>query len=109
MPRPIAEEIAEERARQDAKWGEQNHPSAFLGDPDKVCRAHGLPTEAEAKARCEQRAASGTCTWSDIAVEELAEAVAAAAAGDIDAARSELVQTTAVLVQWIESIDRNRT
>jgi len=105
----ITDEIAAERVRQMAQWGEQNHPSAFLGDPDKVCVAHGLPTEAKAKERYEARASAGTGTWADIAVEELSEAVAAAAEGDIAAARGELVQTAAVLEAWIESIDRNGT
>lgn len=74
----IFDEIAAERARQDAKWGKQNHSNA---------------------------------TWALIAGEELGEVAQAIlhdvfggkAAGTL---RQELVQLGAVVVAWLECLDR---
>lgn len=64
----VFKNIAEERCRQEEKWGEQNHSS-----------------------------------WADITIEELSEAIDE---NNIDRRRQELVQLGAVIVAWIEKIDR---
>lgn len=108
--------IEAERLRQDAKWGEQNHP-----DVDRVlteraggcsrarmAEEYGIPTPSRAKAECDGAASVGQCTWAHILVEELAELVEAATLAqqgrgpeeDVD---TELVQAIAVLVAWREA------
>lgn len=102
-------EIAAERVRQDAKWGDDfaripSLPHAFIpGNADIACAVVGLPTESEAKARCERFHRAKDPCFALIAVEELAEAVAAP---DDATRRGELVQTAAVIAKWIEAIDR---
>lgn len=106
---PIFDELLEERRRQDAKWGEQNHPSVpqtatgYVYRADEVCGALRIPSEGFAKKVCAFRVATGTLSWSDIALEELAEAVSAPTEG---MRRDELVQLGAVIVAWIQAIDR---
>ncbi|WP_344144326.1 hypothetical protein, partial [Polymorphospora rubra] len=99
----VLAEIAAERARQDAKWGEQNHPDgtgpnivwAFTGPAAYVAET--------ARAECDRLHAEGHGTWRDILTEEVAEAYAT----DSPAAlRAELVQVAAVVVAWVEAIDR---
>lgn len=88
-------EIAQERIRQLAKWSEQNHPdgtgrpgSRELSDHYRVvCKAN------------DQRSAN----WQDILTEEVYEAFAET---EPLALRAELVQSAAVIVAWIEAIDR---
>jgi hypothetical protein len=90
------DEIRAERARQDERWGEQNHP---LGTGAGAFRANA----DAARRECDAAAASGTVTWRHIVLEELWEALAEA---DEAAARRELVQLGAVVVAMIECIDR---
>ena len=97
MTRPdILPEIAAERARQDAKWGEQNHPDGtwMLGDLGRANRA---------RRECYNAAKRGTLTYRHILDEEVQEAFA-----EYDPAtlRAKLVQVAAVAVAWIECIDR---
>lgn len=100
----INREIGAERRRQDRRWGEQNHISVIRQvTPEIQCRVHSLPTETQARNQVELCAGTGTLAWADIAVEELAEVVAAP--DDIER-RMELVQLGAVIVAWIECIDR---
>jgi hypothetical protein len=105
----VLDEVRAERDRQDSKWGIQDHPSIrpnLAGAlPDTVCRIYGLPPDDEAKVICDTRFRRGDGAYADIAVEELAEAVAAAVTSDAEC-RAELVQVAAVVVAWIEAIDR---
>lgn len=64
---------------------------------------HEIPTEARAKFLCQTAEARGTCSFTAIVVEELAEAVAKYR--DVEAMRVELVQLAACVVKWIEAID----
>jgi len=92
----IMDEVRQERARQDAKFGVQDHPNGtspqFKGLADSA-------RNATRKAANEQRV-----TWFHIAKEEFWEAMAES---DRHALRAELIQLVAVGVAWIESIDRN--
>ena len=95
---PVLGEIVQERARQDAKWGEQNHPDGTAVFPRADRRAAD-----EARRECQTLAAGGFCTWRAILAEEVAEAFAES---DPAKLRAELVQVAAVAVQWIQAIDR---
>lgn len=92
----IMGEVRQERARQDARWGVQNHPNGtspqFKGLADSA-------RNATRKAASENRV-----TWMHIAKEEFWEAMAES---DRDRLRAELIQLLAVGVAWVESIDRN--
>lgn len=110
----VLAEVNAERVRQDAKWGEQNHPDV---DPDMaeytpaiVANFYGIPTAERAKELCDTAAKEEGCTWAHILVEEVAEAVDAACqvrqGVDIDALRNEILQVAAVAVSWVEAIDR---
>lgn len=107
-------EVAAERGQQDVTWGEQNHPDvigSWLDDPAPAnvhvtAVMHHMPTADVARTLCAKAFDSLSGTWAHIAVEELAEAVEAAALRDIPALRTELIQTAAVLLAWIQAIDR---
>lgn len=86
-----ARAVRDERERQDARWGVQNHPDGT-----------GHVTEAEvAEAR---KAADTDTTWARILFEETLEALACAPGSD--ELRGELVQVAAVAQAWIEALDR---
>lgn len=95
----IFSEITAERQRQDAKWGEQNHPmreeddDAFLKSVAYSCRQI-----------CDYKSVLQSVTWLDILREEFYEAFAES---DPARQREELVQVAAVAVEIIECIDRN--
>lgn len=96
-------EVADERGRQNVKWGEQNHPSGT--GPDVVWSYTGPAAYVAdvAKSECQRLSAEGMVTFADILLEEVAEAFA-----ELDPAklRAELIQVAAVATQWVESIDR---
>lgn len=105
----VLREVADERAAQDAKWGQQNHPDG-TGDtatawPDMVMPAFGWSATpaVQAAALARKSCEDGERTWLKIALEEMAEAFAEK---DPVLLRKELVQTASVLVAWIEAIDR---
>ena len=89
-------EIAGERSRQNEKWGEQNWPS------DTGHRQDRFTAEIQ-RERCEAASAAGTLTWRHIIREELAEAFAESSPAYL---RQGLVQVAAVVVAWIECLDR---
>lgn len=100
----VLRELKAERARQDAKWGQQTHPSLT-----------GIPAldwfEAQAEAsrnRANHHAANGTLSWDHIMQEEWDEArlEAAKGLGFEHLLRQELVQVMAVAGAWIEDLDR---
>lgn len=101
-------EVANERARQDKKWGEQNHPSG-TGDERRMLRDTTLPTWGtvcyRATALTDRAAQNGSLTFLDILLEEVGEAFSE---HDDEGVRGELVQVAAVAVGWIEAIDRRR-
>jgi len=113
----VAVEVALERRRQDAKWGEQNHAdgtgrevpvlmeisgqSSLYLDAQSGARLANLATSATNDA-----AASGAVTWRDILLEEVFEALAE---DDAVKLRTELIQVAAVAQQWAEAIDRRES
>lgn len=107
-------EIEAERLRQDEKWGEQNYPSVdpvLTGRPggataQRMAEEYEMPTAGRAKQLCDINAHRGELTFTHVALEEFAEVVEAATEGGDGLAREELVQTAAVLIAWIEAIDR---
>lgn len=115
-----AQDVTTERARQDAKWGEQNHPdgtgerSIPLGRivyhgpavPENGDKHYAFGLALMAKQATDQAARAGTVTWADILLEEVFEALAE---GDTARLRTELIQVAAVAQQWAEAIDRRAT
>lgn len=96
--------IQAECQRQQEKWGQQNWPSLLEVEPDKICHEYKIAKEATYKQVVETAYANGTLTWADILMEEIAEAISTTNPEDL---KTELTQCAAVIVSWIESIDRN--
>lgn len=93
----VLAEVHAERARQDAKWGVQDHPDGT--------GAYGYAEMAHrAKQQCDRATVEGTVSYRHILDEEVAEAFAES---DPILLRAELVQVAAVAVAWIEKIDRD--
>lgn len=110
---PVARVLADvvaETTRQDAKWGEQNHPDGT--GPELVPLPAGLEGLSAhslslwAREVTDMNAAEGSVTWRDILLEEVFEAIAEE---DPARLRVELVQVAAVATQWVEAIDRRST
>ncbi|MFF1544141.1 NUDIX hydrolase [Streptomyces sp. NPDC058291] len=93
---PILAEVQAERDRQDAKWGEQNHP-------DGTGSVHQREAAGLARMECEDAFAAGYGTWCHVLFEEVREALAES---DPAKLRAELVQVAAVATAWIAAIDR---
>lgn len=93
--------VLAERAKQDLLWGEQNHPDVLRPN-------HLAPADAY-RRQCDDRHKAGEGSWMDIVLEELAEAHDEAIAGNTAELRAELVQLAAVIVAWIQAIDRRST
>lgn len=91
----IADDIWDERERQNEKWGDQHHPDG-TGDQYAV----GLAEEN--RNVCQTNAANGNVTWMDILLEEVWEALAE---DDLGKLRAELIQVAAVCCAWVEDID----
>lgn len=91
----LAGEVAQERNRQEDKWGQQHHPdgtgSQYVAIADR------------ARGYTDQAALEGACTWRDILLEEVYKALAEH--DDPAALRKELLESAAVIFAWIEDID----
>ena len=92
----VMDDVADERERQHAKWGEQNHPDGT------GAYTYQLQAE-EARNDCQAAAQYGVDQWALIFLEEVYEAMAES---DPVKLREELVQAAAVAVAWVEAIDR---
>jgi hypothetical protein len=100
----VLAEVAEERVRQDARWGEQNHPDGT--GPGALLFGIGFDQWAHAVRQAVDRAARAhRSEWASILLEEVFEALAE---GDPVRLRVELVQVAAVAVSWAEAIDRRQ-
>ena len=117
-PRGVLAEVAAERARQDSKWGEQNHPDstgpdvlALMGvwlsipgiDPAGLEDYGAAELSQAATAATNAAAKRGEVSWRDVLLEEVFEALAA---DDAASLRAELLQVAAVAAAWVEAIDR---
>lgn len=92
----MLEQVGDERGRQDAKWGEQNHPDGTPG------QAHRMFADI-ARHNCDRAAERGEVTWTDILNEEFNELLAESDPAEV---RAEAIQVAAVAVAWVEAIDR---
>lgn len=97
----VLKDVADERRRQDAKWGEQNHPDGT--GPDE--RRWAVEQANAFRDICDTRAQMGVVTFADILLEEVYEALAEA---DPEKLVTELVQVSAVAVSWVEAIRRRQ-
>jgi len=99
----VLQEVQQERERQNAKWGIQDHRDGTCEGPGgaKTARQHA----DSAKSICNQFAKVKQVTWSHILTEELMEAYAET---DSTKLRTELIQVAAVATQWVECIDRRQ-
>lgn len=102
----VLDEVGGERARQDAKWGQQNHQDG-TGDDRHLFRTRSRETYGTlcylARSMCQHAAEQGNVTFADIFMEEVFEALAES---DPAKLRTELIQSAAVLVAWVEAMDR---
>jgi hypothetical protein len=94
----VLDQVLDERARQDEKWGPPN-PSC----PDGTGASHFVDEVEHIRHACQFAADHGGLTFRHILAEEVAEAFAE---DDPARLRAELVQVSAVAVKWIEAIDR---
>jgi hypothetical protein len=99
--------IQTERERQDKKWGpDQVHPDVHPSAVDAYDAAmfSMIPVVQTAKDNCDDDATVGTTNWSTILVEEVSEAVEAAAEKDLEHLYVELVQVASVAAAWARDI-----
>lgn len=99
----VAGDVIRERAAQDLKWGQSNHPSLPAGIKHP-CAFFGIPTAEAARLACEDASRRGIGSNAHILLEEVSEAIEAA--HDAIHLRAELVQVAAVAMKWIEQLDR---
>ncbi|QDH93048.1 hypothetical protein SEA_STEPHIG9_49 [Mycobacterium phage Stephig9] len=101
--------VREERMAQDGKWGEQNWPDAL-----SQCN-YPSPGALAARAITDGRAQDGSLSYTDILLEEVAEAVDEARAsalgvrGSKGRLKTELIQVAAVAVAWFEKLNREES
>ncbi|WUI03845.1 nucleoside triphosphate pyrophosphohydrolase [Spirillospora sp. NBC_00431] len=91
----VLADVAAERKAQDRMWGVQEFPDG--SGPEFTESAE------KAKRECAAAWSRGELTWRHVLTEEFFEALAESDPGSL---RSELVQTAAVAVKWIQSLDR---
>lgn len=119
----FAEQIDEERGRQLKKWGDQIHPDIDLRDIAEVTRQfydhkaqiyrevndeREMPSRTVSRcSRCPEGDHIHTA-WDFILLEEVFEALAEAASGDLDKLETELVQCASVIAAWVYDIQRRR-
>ena len=92
----VAREVIQERVRQEARWGEQNHP-------DGTGLYQQQAAAENARRVCDNNFRRGKGSWADILREEFAEVLAES---DPARLREELIQVAAVAIAWTEAIDR---
>ncbi len=88
-------DVAAERVAQDAMWGVQEFPDGT--GPEYTAAADS------AKEECRTAWDDARLTWRHILAEEFYEALAE---DDPQALRTELVQTAAVALKWVQALDR---
>lgn len=91
-------EVGEEMLRARRKHGPQKH-LPLVGEGNA---SYYAALESRAKMACDNASAP---TWDLILLEEVYEALASLAAGDLEAGRAELVQVLAMASSMIEIVD----
>lgn len=94
--------VLAERDRQEHLWGEQNHPDVPLVLPATKRGLHRAESE-KWKTLNARRVKMGHLAWDGILLEEIYEALAES---DPDKLRTELVQSMAVILNWLECVER---
>ncbi|WP_216651584.1 nucleoside triphosphate pyrophosphohydrolase [Actinomadura litoris] len=94
----VLADVAAERDAQDQMWGVQEFPDG--SGPEFAERAE------QAKRECAEASKRGRLTWRHVLTEEFYEALAESAPERL---REELVQTAAVAVKWVQSLDRRHS
>lgn len=100
----VLNEVAQERTKQNAKWGEQNHPNLHEESSRVLFVFASLANHY--RTLNDLAAKDGTLEWTGILLEEVYEAISES---DDNALRAELIQVAAVAVAWIEALDRRRS
>lgn len=101
---PEVVEVQEELVRQEAKWGEQNHPDG-TGTGASLLGMSFEDLSHLAKRHCDEEAKAGRVTWRHILLEEVFEAMAES---DEEKLLAELNQVAAVAAQWRKAIHRRQ-
>ena len=105
----IVTEILQERIKQEAKWGQQNYPILdqllINRTPKRMCDEYEIPSEDRARQLLNINEKRGSLTYMHILIEEISEV--ASCGRNMGNIREELIQSAAVLVAMIESLDRN--
>jgi hypothetical protein len=105
----VAAEILEAAGRATAKHGEQSHLPDGTGPDEEPLQLRGNGRNSDLALYCkyqtDKRAGTGEVTWFDILIEEIAEA---SEQDDLEALRGELLDSAAVIVNWVLAIDKRR-
>lgn len=94
------DDVEEELIRAFKKHGPKGHLPDSTDNP-----AARQTWETIARNSCDRAFREGRLTHSHILDEEVAEALTAAAKGDVKELRKELIQVAAMCAQWIEALD----
>lgn len=93
--------VLAERERQEGLWGEQNHPDR---GPIPLLEMDYARKRAEEWKRVNAlRVKQGILSWDGILLEEVYEALAE---GDPELMQAELIQSMAVILNWLECVSR---
>lgn len=108
-------EVAQERSRQDARWGQQDHPDGTGPEtvPLYAATATGIADDDTAEFLREtfqgrtrwrfEQIADRKGTWADVLLEEVFEAMAEDSPVKLV---QELTQVAAAAMAWVEAIER---
>jgi hypothetical protein len=111
IPAGLLTEIAQERARQITKHGDQSHLPDGTGPrvpfAGRLCYMEDAARDARLRCKhaSQNEGGDGSITFEHILREEFFEGMAE---DDPAKLRAELLQIVAVGVQWIEAIDRRQ-
>lgn len=106
--------ISDERDKQDALWGIQNHPDfcPILTNRSGGCSIYRMAEEFEvpsperARSITHMANARRELSWFPILQEEVSEVLQWNGLTKKDELKRELIQVAAVAVAWIESLER---
>lgn len=94
-------DVMQERRNQDAKWGDQNHQNTrplILADDFTQLQLENV------RGVFQFNYDKGAISWADILLEEVAEVLEASEGSSNEDLYDELVQVTAVALQWAEKV-----